>query len=199
MAKLSEDDLADVRLAQGGDAAAYGRLYERHHKYIENVCNRWCRDRELAEDLSQNVWLRAGAKLAKLQKPEAFLGWMHSCVGNELKMWQRGEATKPLTVPLDGDKTYSRNETALDTNSVSWEAVLGREDIGLAGLPDRLALEQALELLLSNAQRTVFVLQYIMGLDLTVVVRLTGWSHEKVKALSFRARRQVRGMLGRGE
>lgn len=197
MAKLSEDDVADVRLAIGGDAAAYGRLYERHHKYIENVCNRWCRDRSLAEDLSQNVWLRAGAKLARLEKPEAFLGWMYSSTVNELKMWQRGEGAKPYMLSLD-ECCYDKHDES-SANSDTLADTLPTDDLSLAGLPDRLALEQALEMLLSNAQRSVFVLQYIMGLDLTVVVRLTGWPYEKVKALSFRARRQVRGMLGRGE
>lgn len=196
MAKLSEEDVADVRLAIGGDAAAYGRLYERHHKYIENVCNRWCRDRELAEDLSQNVWLRAGAQMRKLQKPEAFLGWMYSSTVNELKMWQRGQAGKPFMVSLDEECMDHRRESGHGDKIAD---TITAPDTSLEGTDDRLALEQALDCLLSNTQRTVFVLQYIMGLDLTVVVRLTGWSHEKVKALSFRARRQVRGMLGRGE
>jgi RNA polymerase sigma-70 factor (ECF subfamily) len=66
-----------VRLAQGGDRAAFGQLVERFQGSVLAIARRRHRDQEEAAELVQEVFLHAMRKLGQLREPACFGAWLH--------------------------------------------------------------------------------------------------------------------------
>ena len=69
-------DADRVRAALAGDPAAFGDLYDRYARVIRAVCHDATGNLAEAQDLSQEVFLRAYRNLATLRDAERFAGWL---------------------------------------------------------------------------------------------------------------------------
>jgi len=65
-----------VRRAQGGDRAAFDRLTKGYRGMVLATAYARLRDREEAEDLAQDILLRAWTKLPTLKDPALFAAWL---------------------------------------------------------------------------------------------------------------------------
>ena len=65
-----------VALAIGGDRAAFTELVWRRQSWLRNLLRRLCRDPAFADDLAQQVFLKAWRSLPQLRAPGAFGGWL---------------------------------------------------------------------------------------------------------------------------
>lgn len=75
VANLNSEQAALVRAAQGGDRAAFGALYEQYARMVHGMLLAHVSYTE-AEDLVQEVFLRALQQLRSLRDPEAFGAWL---------------------------------------------------------------------------------------------------------------------------
>jgi RNA polymerase sigma factor (sigma-70 family) len=80
------------RRAAGGEAEAFGELYDRHANAIYNYCFRRCADWALAEDLTANVFLEAWRKRRRVtfDREDAVLPWLYAVAGNLVRNHLRG-------------------------------------------------------------------------------------------------------------
>lgn len=69
-----------VRAAQAGDRAAFGELFARYRPQIVALARRRVNDADEAEELAQDVFIKAMEKIAQLRVPEAFGGWLRQIV-----------------------------------------------------------------------------------------------------------------------
>ena len=67
-----------VRQAQAGDGEAFGRLFEQFQPTVQAIALRRLGDFSDAQELSQDVFLKAMQKISQLREPEAFPGWIKS-------------------------------------------------------------------------------------------------------------------------
>lgn len=74
---------ADVRRAADGDHAAFERLYRDHVGRIHALCIRMAGD-EVAEDLTQEVFIRAWRKLDTFKGDSKFGTWLHRLAINHV-------------------------------------------------------------------------------------------------------------------
>jgi RNA polymerase sigma factor (sigma-70 family) len=65
-----------ITLAVGGDRVAFEELVRRRHQGVRRFQRQLCGDSTLADDLTQQVFLRAWRSLRNLQSIDAFNGWM---------------------------------------------------------------------------------------------------------------------------
>ena len=65
-----------VALAMGGDRGAFSELVWRRQSWLRNLLRRLCRDPALADDLAQQVFLKAWRSLPQLKSVAAFGGWL---------------------------------------------------------------------------------------------------------------------------
>jgi RNA polymerase sigma-70 factor (ECF subfamily) len=70
-----EAEVALIQAAQGGDRAAFGRLYERYAALVHGVLMARVPYDEV-EDLMQDVFLRAMQRIGALREPRAFSSWL---------------------------------------------------------------------------------------------------------------------------
>lgn len=87
MARLSEEEL--VRAVIAGDKAAYGILYDRFAPIVRAVCHDRTRNLADAQDLAQDVFLRAYQRLGELRKPESFGPWIIGIARRRCLEWRR--------------------------------------------------------------------------------------------------------------
>ena len=133
---------ADAALAAGGDAEAFERLYRATVDRIHGLVRRMVGPRT-AEDLTQEVYLRAWSKLHTFRGDAAFGTWLHRLAVN---------------LVLGRRETLRRRESRFLEGDGLLEGMAGR--LVRPGL--RLAFERALERLPTRAL-TGFVLHDLAG------------------------------------
>ncbi len=72
------DESRLISRARAGDAAAERELYERHVDRIYRLAHRMTGDETMAEDCTQETFIRAFDRLAGFREQAAFSTWLHS-------------------------------------------------------------------------------------------------------------------------
>lgn len=90
MHKPSEIEL--VRAVVAGDRAAYGILYDRYAPLVRAVCHDDTRSLADAQDLAQDVFLRAYQRLGEFRRPESFGPWLIGIARRRCLEWRRQKA-----------------------------------------------------------------------------------------------------------
>ncbi|MBA3672455.1 MAG: RNA polymerase sigma factor [Gemmatimonadaceae bacterium] len=169
----------DVALAAAGDRVAFERLYRQHMTRVFSLCTRMVRDRVRAEELTQDVFVRAWEKLHLFRGESAFGTWLHRLTVN---------------VVLNDRKTEGRQRSRFEEDEHG-------DGIGaLSARPhapgDRMDLEWAINKLPKGARR-VFTLHDVEGYKHEEIADLLGVTTGATKAQLHRARMLLRGMLTR--
>ena len=76
---ISDDVFA---LARSGDRAAFAALIGQHQKMVYSVALRMLGQRELAEDMAQEVFIQLHAKLASLESPSHLVFWLRKAAAH---------------------------------------------------------------------------------------------------------------------
>jgi RNA polymerase sigma-70 factor, ECF subfamily len=189
-------ELAVVRRAQAGDERAFEALYRAHAGRVFALCLRMAGDRERAQELAHDAFVRAWERLASFRGESAFGSWLHRLTVNVVLERLRGERRRQAhEVPGDdgdGDTTAGWDGAAPDTSAIAtmWRRAT-REDAAM-----RLDLETAIARLPTNA-RTVFVLSVVEGYRHDEIAALMTIAEGTVRAHLHRARRLLMEFLSR--
>ena len=89
--EMESKEIQLVEATLKGDKAAYGELYDRYAALIRAICYDTAQSVPSAQDLAQEVFLRAYQKLSSLRQPEKFGGWL---VGIARRMCREYRRTK---------------------------------------------------------------------------------------------------------
>jgi len=90
MADRTTDGERVAQLRQG-DISAFSDLYHRHARLIRALCYDRTGDLHQAQDMAQEVFLRAYRKINELREPSKFLAWLVAIVSNVGREWLRGK------------------------------------------------------------------------------------------------------------
>ncbi|HKV52874.1 MAG TPA: RNA polymerase sigma factor [Gemmatimonadaceae bacterium] len=177
----SEGPNADVALAAAGDRQAFERVYRANVQRVFSICVRMCGDRGRAEELTQDVFVRAWEKLPLFRGESAFSTWLHRLAVN---------------VVLNDRKVQGRERSRVATSDNDED---GEELYGATAPPshgDRMDLEAAIGLLPPGARR-VFVLHDVEGYRHEEIAEMLGVTAGGSKAQLHRARLLLREALNR--
>jgi RNA polymerase sigma-70 factor (ECF subfamily) len=187
----SEDEL--IRLARGGDLDAFCRLARVYERRVYALALHYCRKPEDAEDLSQEVWLKAFKSLAGFRSESGFYTWLCRITVNTFLNHRRAE-----TVTRDGEKTSVRLDSLEELlESQANERALSRdgaeEDFQRKFLAERVmsALGE-----LTEQQRLIFLLKHREGLTCAEVAEAVGCSVGSVKKSLYRSLEKLRASVG---
>jgi len=98
-ASATDEELA--RLGQAGDDAAFGALVERHHGVVYRVALSIVSDPDLAQDVTQEAFLKALRALGGFRGEAAFRTWLLTITANAARSALRKNGRKRET-DLDG-------------------------------------------------------------------------------------------------
>jgi len=68
--------------AKAGDSAAFGQIYDLYFQKIYKFVYYRVGHKEIAEDLAEEVFIKAHAKIASLAQDNQFLGWLYQIARN---------------------------------------------------------------------------------------------------------------------
>ncbi|HEX8186683.1 MAG TPA: RNA polymerase sigma factor [Blastocatellia bacterium] len=176
----ASSDLQLARAAAAGDAAAFERLYEQHHKRVYSLCLRMLGEPSQAEDLTQEVFLQVYKKIGSFRGDSAFTTWLHRLTVNQVLMHFRKRGVKLEHTSEEGDFTNVVETPLQSTRRIS--------------MVDRLALEKAISEL-PPGYRTVFVLHDVQGYEHEEISNLLDVSIGTSKSQLHKARMRLRELL----
>jgi RNA polymerase sigma-70 factor (ECF subfamily) len=167
--------VSDVARAAEGDRRAFERLYREHVDRVFSLCLRMVGDRGAAEELTQDVFVRAWEKLALFRGESAFSTWLHRLAVN---------------VVLTARKTTGRRLARDGGDDETIDAVAAPP----LAPGDRMDLEAAIAGLPPGARR-IFVLHDVEGYKHEEIADFLGITSGGSKAQLHRARMLLREAL----
>ncbi len=189
--ELSEpvsDELLLVRAAKAGDIPAFEALVKRYDRNVFRIAQHITQNREDAEDVVQEAFLKAYGNLHQFQEQSKFYTWLVRIAVNEALMKLRRRRPERM-VSLDED--VQTEEDSIPREIADWSPnpeqqynqaelrdILGKT---IQGLPPGF--------------RTVFVLRDVEGLSTEETAEALGLSVPAVKSRLLRARMQLRERL----
>ena len=167
-----------VRQAQSGDLSAFERLYRENERKVFALCMRMSSDATLAEELTQDVFVRAWQKLSSFRGESAFSSWLYPLAVNVALSERRARRRRTSRFFATDDLTPFDKPSA--TKAAGPEAGFDLE-AALATLPP--------------GARAVFVLHDVEGYKHEEIGELLGMAVGTSKAQLHRARKLLRERL----
>jgi RNA polymerase sigma factor (sigma-70 family) len=155
-----------------GDRAAFGILVERYRDRAVGFCWRQTGDFEAAQDLAQELFLRAYFDLHALREPAKFGAWLWAIALRLCQSWHR-----------------RRRESPWPPEELARYADAGAE--AFADSRARLLAREALETL-PEAQRLTVAMKYLEGYSLTEIAALQAVPVETIRTRLRRARHRLK-------
>ena len=188
-AVVKDDEGVLVTAAKAGDLAAFEELVNRYERKIFRLAHNITQNREDAEDVMQDAFLKSFEHLGDFQGDSRFYTWLVRIAVNEALMKLRKR--RP-------------NQVSLDEPVESEEDLLPREVRDWGPTPEQRYAQTELQRILSEvigeldpAFRIVFVLRDIEELSTEETAHLLGLSVPAVKSRLLRARLKLRQRLNK--
>jgi len=178
---MSDDESPLIQLARQGDPAACATLYDRHYDAVYRYCYYHVGDAPLAQDLAGEVFVRMVENLDRFDvRGRPLLAWLYAIARNLIADTYRKRGQSPQ-LPLDQVQVADK-----DTLAQRVEQRLLAEDLAAA-------LRR-----LTEEQRQVILLKFVLDHDNAEVARMLGKSEGAIKSLQHRALAALRRALEQG-
>ena len=109
---MRNDDVALVRYALAGDETSFAALVEKYQTQVHALAWRTIGDFHIAQDITQETFLKAHQKLGALKDPQRFAGWLNAIAKRCCLAWFRekrldSELTENINIVMRHDDPYS--------------------------------------------------------------------------------------------
>jgi RNA polymerase sigma-70 factor (ECF subfamily) len=180
--KVSDTDL--IREVLSGNSRGYGVLLERYQHMVYTLAMRMLRDRELAEETTQDIFVKAYRSLKSFRGDSKFSTWLYRIAYRGILDACDREARlrKPLWLS-DVDRLSEVSETTWNTLMISERSTCIQE-----------ALAQ-----LSPRDNSLLSLFYLQELSIEEISNITDLAESVVKVGLFRARNRFKIILESSE
>jgi RNA polymerase sigma-70 factor (ECF subfamily) len=183
----SDDDL--IARAQANDLDAFCRLAERYARRIHLLASHYCRNAQDAEDLSQEVWLKAYQAVRTFRSDSSFYTWLRRITINAFLnhrrssfFRRRGQTMAVQLMPLDSDTPEALFESRSDSPENIYNKLLFENVVS--------ALAE-----LTPSQRLAFLLRHYEGMTYEEIANAMNCSTGTVKKGVSRAIGKLRARL----
>ena len=179
--KLSDIELIEQTLA--GNQAAYADLVKRHQRFVFTLALRFAKNREDAEEIAQDCFIKAYRSLSAFQRQSKFSTWLYSIVYTTAMTFLRKKRVD--TDSIDDESTYIQleNHSGFDVNSAENKS-------------RSYYLNQAIAQLLPD-DAAIISLFYMGEQSLEEIGQALNMEANTVKVKLFRARQRLKEKLER--
>lgn len=166
-----------IRLAQQGDAEAFGQLVIQHQRAVFNIAYRMVGNRQEAEDVAQESFVKTYQALDRFDRDRPFAPWLYRITTNTALNWIKRR----------------RPEVELEEETLRVTATPGPEAQTIAAESSE-RLRAAIATLPPD-YRAAIELRHFQGLSYQEMSTVLGVPLSDVKSWLFRARRRLREAL----
>ncbi len=176
------DDSGLVARFMGGEKRAFSELVTRYHVRLLNFIYRTIGDRDRAEDLVQETFIRVYRHLHRFDQTKKFSTWVYTIAGNLAKNELRNRSRNPLVLFQSLKSSWDADHRPLE-----WEDNTYRPDDLFRKRHLKETIDRAVAQL-PDHHRVVFVLRELEGKTYEEIAEITGVNLGTVKSRLNRAR-----------
>ena len=179
---MKHDDAELIQRVLDGDDTAFSVLVKKYQRSVHALVWRKIGDFHIAEDITQDTFLKAYQRLSTLKKPQRFASWLYVIAANHCSTWLR--------------KKRLWTQSLEDTNSAQLEKAtysghIIAENERMTEEAQREVVKKLLEKL-QESERTVITLYYLGGMTYEEISEFLGVSVAAIKNRLYRARRRLK-------
>ena len=174
---FKREDQFYIKKVLAGDSSAFAVLVDRHKNDVFNICIKILGNKEEAEEVAQDVFLKVFEKLNTFKEEAKFSTWLYRIAYNTSISQQRKRKTKQLDNAAYFIEMYSEDELI---NQLNLETIAEREK----------KLKFAIAKL-DSEQQLLLQLYYDKGIPVIDVAKITKLSESNVKVKIHRARQKL--------
>jgi RNA polymerase sigma-70 factor (ECF subfamily) len=167
-----------VRSAQKGDQDAFAHLVEKYRNKMFYLAYSMTNNRETADDLAQEVFIKAYRALPRFNLKSRFSTWLYRIAINTVKDFYRKQS---------GVEKVSLEDSMEVRDDMEWKSVEETQD--------RLKIIQKHINKLPEKHRIIITLRDIQGKSYSEIAEILNISPGTVDSRLFRARRKLRTMI----
>lgn len=184
------DDSGVVSAFLQGEERAFQEMVERYQTRLLNFIYRTIGDRERAEDLVQEVFIRVYRHLHRFDRSKKFSTWIYTIASNLAKNELRNRSRNPLVLFQTIRKTWQDEDRPLQFEDPS-----NRPDDLFRKRHLRELVEQSVGRLPEH-HRQVFILRELEGKSYEEIAEITACNLGTVKSRLNRARNAFAAIIG---
>jgi RNA polymerase sigma-70 factor, ECF subfamily len=120
---INDSDIELVNLAIRGDERSFSHLIEKYYQFVYNLSFKWCRIKEDAEEITQEVFLKLSRKLSSFKHDSSFRTWLYRITINAAKDYSRKNSTKRIYESAFAEKQTDENSETSSLESTEVKRV----------------------------------------------------------------------------
>ncbi len=171
-----------IRRTLSGDQEAFTHLVKRYQERVHALAWRKTDDFHVAEEITQDTFLRAYKHLRKLKNPNLFAGWIYVIANRLCDTWLKKRT--PDIESLDNLPTVALEEQRY--------AEYMEKQLEERASEKRVDLVKRLLKKLPESERIVITLHYLAGSSVKEISDFLGVSSNTVKSRLYRARQRLK-------
>lgn len=186
---MAQDETATIKEAQKGNILAFETLVRKYDRQVLSLVQNLVSNRQDAQDIYQEVFVRVYRNLEKFQFKSQFSTWLYRVVVNYCINFNKRRSRS---------RFYSLEDGQDDLES-GWHMLLEGKELNPEDAMLNKELSEEIEAALNELsvqQKTVFVLRHYHGHKLKVIAEMMNCSEGTIKNYLFRATRKMQRLLG---
>lgn len=195
---LSSEDRAVLARLEAGDESAFLELVHRHQATMVRVAMRYCRSRDVAEEVVQDTWMGFLDSLERFEGRSSLKTWLYRILVN--RSITRGKRER-RSVPLSALGSKS-DDPVVDPSRFAKDGSWANPPLSWQSAPDRPADDAEIRAQVTSAigqlperQALVMTLRDVQGLETPEICELLDITPNNMRVLLHRARAGVRNLL----
>ncbi len=178
---MKHTDVELIQYTLAGDETAFAELVKRHQKPVHTLAWRKIGDFQIAEEITQDTFLKVYQRLHTLKDPNQFSGWLYVIATRRCYAWLRKKRIR--TDPLEDVDT-----TMIHKDAYSHHVIEDRRNSAIDA--HREAVKKLLAKL-KESERTVMTLHYLGEMTVEEISKFIGVSAGTIKSRLQRARNRL--------
>ena len=179
---MAQNDAELIQRILQGDEAAFNPLVNKYQKPVHALAWRKVGDFHIAQEITQDAFLKAYQKLGTLKNHHAFAGWLYVIVARLSRDWIRKNR-----LPTESLDTIDASEV----EHVSYSRYVAERQAAEADETRREVVKKLLQKL-PESERTVVTLHYLGEMTVKAIAEFLGVSPNTVKSRLNRARNRLK-------
>ena len=179
---MKNDDVQLIQRVLDGDDTAFSTLVKKYQRSVHALAWRKIGDFHIAEDITQETFLKAYQKLSTLKEPQSFVSWLYVIAANCCKAWRRKK--RLWTQPLE-------TASGAEARKATYSGYVSAENERTTAEAQREVVKKLLAKL-QESERTVITLYYLGGMTYEEISKFLGVSVAAIKNRLYRARNRLK-------
>jgi RNA polymerase sigma-70 factor (ECF subfamily) len=171
------DDIHYIEKVMAGDTAAYTHLVDRHKDLVFTISLKILQNREDAEEVAQDVFVKAYQKLSSFRRDSRFSTWLYRIAYNESISKTRLRKVREVEILDEISESVADDSLEEGILGLSHEEQRNAVDLVMKKMPE--------------GDQLLLNLFYMQGIPVKEIAEISGQSESNVKVRLHRLRKKI--------